>query len=218
MCGWEVWGKWSQASIATKGGAFLMAQRVKNPHAMQETQETWVQSLGREDPVEEYMATHSSIIAREISLTEEAGRLQAMGSQRVKHNLATKHTECERSRTWQVEKGNCDASTPLGALELKWPTQLSFYTPSPTISGYRPPWKWPWLRWLSSTEQFLKSDSLRAVSCQLSHHLGKSVFRSWGGVSGQHTRASTTGSHWRVLSEEWHVFKDHWLRCWEMVV
>ena len=40
-----------------------MAQRVKNPSAMQETQETRVQSLGREDPLEEEMATHSSILA-----------------------------------------------------------------------------------------------------------------------------------------------------------
>ena len=40
-----------------------MAQGVKNPPAMQETQETWVQSLGQEDPLEEEMATHSSILA-----------------------------------------------------------------------------------------------------------------------------------------------------------
>ena len=39
-----------------------MAQQVKNPPAVQETQETWVQSLGREDPLEEGMATHSSIL------------------------------------------------------------------------------------------------------------------------------------------------------------
>ena len=43
--------------------ASLMAQRVKNLPAMQETQETWVQSLGQEDPLEKVMATHSSILA-----------------------------------------------------------------------------------------------------------------------------------------------------------
>ena len=46
---------------------------VKNPPAMQETQETWVQSLGWEDPLEKEMATHSSILAWEMSWTEEPG-------------------------------------------------------------------------------------------------------------------------------------------------
>ena len=49
-------------------------------------QETWVQSLGQEDPLEKDMATHSSILAWEIPWTEETGRLQSMGSQRVKHD------------------------------------------------------------------------------------------------------------------------------------
>ena len=49
-------------------------------------QETWVQSLGREDPLEKDMATHSSILVWEIPWTEETGRLQIVGSQRVKHD------------------------------------------------------------------------------------------------------------------------------------
>ena len=48
---------------------------------VQETQETWAQSLGQEDPLEEEMATHSSILIWEISQTEEPGRLQSMRSQ-----------------------------------------------------------------------------------------------------------------------------------------
>ena len=56
---------------------------VKNPPAMQEMQETSVQSLGQEDPLEEGMATHSSILAWEIPWTQEPGGLQSMGSQRV---------------------------------------------------------------------------------------------------------------------------------------
>ena len=52
-----------------------MALVVKNPHAMQEIQEMWVQSLGREDPLEKEMATHSSILAWEIPKTEEPVRL-----------------------------------------------------------------------------------------------------------------------------------------------
>jgi len=48
--------------------------------------ETWVRSLGREDPLEKEMATHSSTLAWKIPWTEEPGRLQSMGSQRVGHN------------------------------------------------------------------------------------------------------------------------------------
>ena len=53
---------------------------------MQETQETWDVALGGEDPLEKEMATHSSILAWAITWTEEPGRLQSMGSQRVRHN------------------------------------------------------------------------------------------------------------------------------------
>jgi len=48
-------------------------------------QETWVQSLGREDPLEKGMATHSSVLVWRIPWTEEPGR-QSTGSQRVEHN------------------------------------------------------------------------------------------------------------------------------------
>ena len=58
----------------------VVAQMVKNPPAIQETQ---VQSLGREDPLEKEMATHSSILAWEIPWSEESGGLQSMGSQRI---------------------------------------------------------------------------------------------------------------------------------------
>ena len=60
-----------------------MAQAVKNPPAMQEMQ---VQSLGREDPLEEEMTTHSSMLAWEIPWAEEPGELQSIGLQRVGHN------------------------------------------------------------------------------------------------------------------------------------
>ena len=59
---------------------------VKNLPAVQETQETWVQSLGREDPLEEGVATHSSILAWRIPWTEEPGRLQSLGRQRTGHD------------------------------------------------------------------------------------------------------------------------------------
>ena len=60
-----------------------MAQTVKNRSAMWET---WVQSLGREDPLEKGMAIHTSILAWTIPWTEDPGGLQSMGSQRVGHN------------------------------------------------------------------------------------------------------------------------------------
>ena len=60
-----------------------MAQMLKNLSAVQETQ---VQSLGQEDPLEKAMATHSSILAWRSPWTEEPGGLQSMGSQRVRHD------------------------------------------------------------------------------------------------------------------------------------
>ena len=60
-----------------------MAQMVKNLPAMQET---WVRSLGQEDPLKDGMATYSSILAWRILWTEEPGRLQSMGLQRIGHD------------------------------------------------------------------------------------------------------------------------------------
>ena len=61
----------------------LVAQMVKNLPAMQKN---WVRSLGQEDRLEKAIATHSSILAWRILWTEEPGKLQSMGSQRVRHN------------------------------------------------------------------------------------------------------------------------------------
>ena len=60
-----------------------MAQTVKRLSTMRET---WVRSLGQEDPLEKEMAIHSSTIAWKIPWTEELGKLQSMGSQRVGHD------------------------------------------------------------------------------------------------------------------------------------
>ena len=60
-----------------------MVQTVKNLAAMPET---WVQSLGREDPLEKEIANQSSILAWRIPWTEKSGGLQSTGSQRVRHN------------------------------------------------------------------------------------------------------------------------------------
>ena len=66
--------------------ASLVAQSVKNLPAVQETQ---VRSLGREDPLEKEMSTHSRILAWKIPWTEETGGLQSTGSQRVGHDWVT---------------------------------------------------------------------------------------------------------------------------------
>ena len=67
-------------------GASLVSQTVKNLPVMRDT---WVRSLGWEDPLEKGMATHSSILTWRTPQTEEAGGLQSMGSQRVGHDRAT---------------------------------------------------------------------------------------------------------------------------------
>ena len=81
--------------------ASLVTQMVKNLPAVQETQ---VRSLGREDPLEKEMATHSSVLAGRIPWTEEPGGLQSTGSQRVGNDWATNTSTLSRS-----SMSNCSA-------------------------------------------------------------------------------------------------------------
>ena len=101
---WSAWQRWSSARISNNWWlvlktklivwidlsctkpAFLEAQMVKHLPAMQET---WVQSLDQEDPLEKEMATHSSTFAWKIPWMEKPGRLQSMRSQRVPQDWAT---------------------------------------------------------------------------------------------------------------------------------
>ena len=73
----------SSLSRASCSPETRLAQSVKNLPAMQET---WVRFLGQEDPLEEGMATYSSILTCRIPKTEEPGRLQSIGSYRVTHD------------------------------------------------------------------------------------------------------------------------------------
>ena len=83
---------------------------VKNPPAMWET---WVRSLGLEDPLEKEMATHSSILAWRIPWTEEPGRLQSRGSQRVGHDMQTKPLPwCDCDFSWVDTLFSSSASHP----------------------------------------------------------------------------------------------------------
>ena len=71
--------------VSQEAGTFLMDQAVNCLPAMREI---WVRSLGCEDPLEKEIATHSSTLAWKIPWTEEPGRLQTKGSQRVRHDWA----------------------------------------------------------------------------------------------------------------------------------
>ena len=79
--------------------AFLVAQTVKNPPAMQET---LVQFLGQEDPLEKGMATHSSILDWRIPWSEETGGLQSLGSKRVRHDEVTNTFTFLNTLTYQA--------------------------------------------------------------------------------------------------------------------
>ena len=73
--------------LAYGDGGFPGGARGKEPACQcRRCKRLWVQSLGQEDPLEEGMATHSSIFAWSIPWTEEPGGLQSIGSQRVRHN------------------------------------------------------------------------------------------------------------------------------------
>ena len=87
---------------------FLVSQTVKNAPAMQET---WIQSLGWEDPLEKGMAIHSSFLAWRIPWTQETGGLQSMGSQWVEHDWVTKHTYGLRGYTPLPD--GVEGSTPM---------------------------------------------------------------------------------------------------------
>ena len=76
---------------------------VKNSSAMQET---WVGPLGLEDPLEEEMATHFSILAWRIPWTEEPGELQSMRSQGVRHDRTHMHAQDKQSRLKNLSPGS----------------------------------------------------------------------------------------------------------------
>ena len=89
---------------------FLGDSVVKNLLAKQEMKETWVQSPGWEDTLEEEMATHSNILAWEIPWTEEPSRLQSTGLPRVRHDWAqhssTKSSSMNKNSATEDEKDN----------------------------------------------------------------------------------------------------------------
>ena len=108
----------TQVSCTT--GRFFTDWATREAPAMPETQEMWVRSLGQKDALEKEMATHSSILAWKIPWTEEPGGLQSMGSQRVKHNLGTKHAS---TRELSTENRWCRVKNLRGPWCCAWVNQ-----------------------------------------------------------------------------------------------
>ena len=101
--GWDKCKDWNWHIYTT----MLVAQMVKRLSTMRET---WVRSLGREDPLEKEMAIHSNTLAWKIPWTEEPDRLQSMGSQRARHDWVTS-LSLSLSCTKQIASENLLSST-----------------------------------------------------------------------------------------------------------
>ena len=155
-------------------------------------QETRVQSLGWEDLLEKAMATHSSILAWKIPWTEEPGRLQSMGSQRVGHNWAT-----SLQREFRVESRN-ESPRALEKLAqvFRWLDIFRswFYEPNSCISSYLEkhwgPSRW-WLLCVTSRNLLQKyvldfMDSFTKITYlpqPFSSTLGQFFISIWNAVS-----------------------------------
>ena len=114
----------------------LVAQTVKPAYnCLPTVQETQVQSLGREDLLEKEMAPHSSTLACKIPWTEEPGRLQPMGSQRVRHDWATllSHLPGVRTEAWRA-RVTCAGSPNTDRLCI-WAEWLPRPSSPPTQKG-----------------------------------------------------------------------------------
>ena len=92
----STWGTHSEFTLPCNTWAFLVDQNVKNLSTMWET---WVQSLGQEDPLEKGMATHSNILAWRIPWTQEPSRLQSLKSRRVGMTEQLTHTHIQTGNT-----------------------------------------------------------------------------------------------------------------------
>ena len=118
----------------------LVAQTVKR---LPTVRETWVWSLGQEDPLEKAMAPHSSTLAWKIPWTEETGKLQSMGLQRVGHNWATSlHILLKRASLVAQTVKHLPAmqETQVQSLGLEDPLEKEMAPHSSTLS-----WKIPWM-------------------------------------------------------------------------
>ena len=107
-----------------------MAQMVKNPQNPPAMQETWVQSLGREDPLEKGMVTHSSILAWKIPMDRGIRKSIIHGVTRVRHDLGLNHH--------QQEGDGKSKHQILGINKLKWMGMREFNSDSHRIFSWGP--------------------------------------------------------------------------------
>ena len=131
---------------------FPIGQWIKNPPAMQQTQETRVWSLGWEDPLEKEMATHSSNLAWEISWTEELGGLGSTGLQTVRHNRA--HDTNHSYNQTDLQYHHAESSKTKNAGQLAHRTAWLFIKTKTEQSENQIPMKY-----------FDTNDCLRCYSC-----------------------------------------------------
>ena len=120
----RLWGRtvghdWSDlaATAARSEWASLVAQSVKNLPAMQET---WIQFLGQEDPLEKEMATHSSILAWRVPWTEEPGRFLVHMVAGIGHNLVTKTQPPPPRSEWKTVLGAEARKKAQGDRNMEW--------------------------------------------------------------------------------------------------
>ena len=142
---------------------------------MQETQETWVQSLSWDDPMEEGMASHSRILAWRIPWTEEPGGLQSIGSQRVRQDWSDcthMHTHGDKQNSVSVPSGNLSEGVIQMLLNLWTTYRTVHWTPEEAATAL--PYWWcscPLLTSISrsvSASSYIKST---AVKQELWEHL-----------------------------------------------
>ena len=143
-------------------------QRIHLP--VQEIQDTRVQSLGQEDPLEKEMATHSSILA-----TEEPGGLQSMGLQRVRHDLATKTTTTDSLR--RKRKGPCVSRKSIKVTCTVFPVAAAL-----SLVGFFS------LRWLILIYSVLVLKSQQSICCftRVLEILSQATGWPHGGLSNAH--------------------------------
>ena len=102
----------------------------------QKAQEMWVCSLGWEDPLEEGMATHSSILSWEVPWTEEHSGIQSMGSQRVGHDWTHTHTCCWKGSEHRLLRTHSSVAVGRSPPRIFWDNVNKISAASPGITVY----------------------------------------------------------------------------------